>query len=325
MSVERDAQHGDGEQEGQRGTQGALFGVALVDSPDEARRQQDDVDHHARVEGHSQGVDEEQFEPSAHFYDARHDTVEHGCHEYTRGKECQQGAFGIGVGHLLIVIYQHDGGQAEQVQQMHADTQTGEVGDKNQPAVAVRLVRYVLPLQYQPEDDGGEQGGEGIHLSLHGAEPEGVAEGIGQCTHQSAAHDGDELCGGDMVFVPYHELAHQVRDAPEEEQDAGAAHQCTHVVHHLCHGGGVGGELREEIGHEHEERCAGRVSHFEFIAGGDELRAVPKTCSRLYRHAIDRGCNEECNPFHGFRYPARTSPCLDFSRHGRKDNQFSAK
>ena len=32
------------------------------------------------------------------------------------------------------------------------------------------------------------------------------------------------------------------------------------------------------------------------IAGGDELRAVPKACSRFDGHAVDRRCNEEGNP-----------------------------
>ena len=110
-----------------------------------------------RVEGHAQRVDEEQFEPAAHFHDTRHDAVEYGCYQYARSEQCQQGTFCIGIGHLLVVIHQYDGGQAEQVQQVHADTQTGQVGDENQPAVTVRLVGDVFPLQYEPEYDGSEQ------------------------------------------------------------------------------------------------------------------------------------------------------------------------
>lgn len=38
------------------------------------------------------------------------------------------------------------------------------------------------------------------------------------------------------------------------------------------------------------------MSYFQLIAGGDELRAVPKACSRFDGHAVDRRCNEEGNP-----------------------------
>ena len=44
------------------------------------------------------------------------------------------------------------------------------------------------------------------------------------------------------------------------------------------------------------------MSYFQFVAGSDELRAVPKTCSRLNSHAIDRSCNEESNPTHKVVY-----------------------
>ena len=35
---------------------------------------------------------------------------------------------------------------------------------------------------------------------------------------------------------------------------------------------------------------------FMLVAGGNELRAVPKTCGRLDSHAINRCCNYKCNP-----------------------------
>ena len=125
--------------------------------PDEAGCQQDDIYDDTRVEGHAQRVDEEQFEPAAHFHDTRHDAVEYGCYQYARSEQCQQGASGIGVGYFLVVVYQYDGGQAEQVQQVHADGKSRQVGDENQPTVTVRFVGNVLPFQYEPEYDGSEQ------------------------------------------------------------------------------------------------------------------------------------------------------------------------
>ena len=302
MSVERDAEHGDGQQEGEVHAGAALLVVAFVDAPDDGGCQQGDVDDHAGVERHSEGVDEQQFEPAAHFYDAGYDAVEHRCHQYHRSGECQQGAFSVGARHFLVVVYQYDGRQAEQVEQVHTDAEACEISDEDDPAVAVRLVGNVFPLQYQPEYDGGEHRGVGIYFSFDGREPECVAECIGQCAYQSGTHDGDQLSACEDVLVRDDEFADQVRDAPEEEQDAGAAHQRTHVVDHFGYQCRVVDELREKVGREHEEGCSGGVSYFQFIGGSDKFRAVPETGCGLYRHAIDGSGDQEGDPTHEVVY-----------------------
>ena len=109
-----------------------------------------------------------------------------------------------------------------------------------------------------------------------------------------------------------HQLAHQVRDAPEQEQDAGTAHKRTHVVHHLGHRRGIRGKLREQVGHQHEERRAGRMAHFQLVAGGDKLGTVPETRRRLYSHAIDRSRHGEHNPTRQVVYSLIISHCLAF-------------
>ena len=38
-------------------------------------------------------------------------------------------------------------------------------------------------------------------------------------------------------------FAYKVRDAPKKEQDAGGAHQRTHIVHHFGYGSGIGSKL----------------------------------------------------------------------------------
>ena len=151
MTIERNTQHGYGQYERERHTRLALFIVAFVYTPDKAGRQQDDIYDDAAVERHAERIDEEQLEPAAHFYNTRNDTVQYGRYQYHGCEKRQQRAFCVGIGHFLIVVYQHDGRETEQVQQVNADTQSGEVGDKNQPAVGMRLVRYIFPLQYQPE------------------------------------------------------------------------------------------------------------------------------------------------------------------------------
>ena len=185
---------------------------------------------------------------------------------------------------------------------MNTDTQSGQISDQNQPAVAVRLVGYIFPFQNQPEYNGCKEGGESIYFAFYGREPEGVAEGVDQCADQSATHDSDKLSFRDVVLVGDYQFAYQMGDAPEKEQDTGTAHQCAHVVYHLRYGGYIGGELREQVRYQHEERCAGRVSYFQFITGSYKLGTVPKTCGRFYCQAVDRCRNDECNPTHEVVY-----------------------
>ena len=105
-----------------------------------------------------------------------------------------------------------------------------------------------------------------------------------------------------MVFVRNHQLADKVSDAPEEEQDTGGTHQRAHIVHHLRHSRHIRSELREQIRHQHEERCSGRVTDFQLVSGSNKLRAIPETGSRLYGQAIDGCRNDESKPTHQVVY-----------------------
>ena len=76
---------------------------------------------------------------------------------------------------------------------MDTDRQTGDVHDEYEPTVTVWLVGYIFPFQDEPEHDGRQGRGVGIDLTLHSREPERVAEGVYQSTHQTGCLDGDEL------------------------------------------------------------------------------------------------------------------------------------
>ena len=181
---------------------------------------------------------------------------------------------------------------------MNANGKPGEIEDEHQPAIGVRLIGVVFPFENKPEDQSGEHGGVGIDLTFHGREPECVAPSVGERTGQTATHDDNQLGegGDDAVFA--NEFPRQVCDAPEEEENAKGGKQCRHDVHAERHLGRVVCELSEEVAGQHEERCAGRVTHFKFIGCGDELRTVPKTCGRFHRQAVGHGC-------HGKREPAQ--------------------
>ena len=85
-------------------------------------------------------------------------------------------------------------------------------------------------------------------------------------------------------------------DTPEKEQDTGSTHQGTHVIYHFGYSGSIWSKLWEQIGCQHEERGAGRMSDLQFIAGSNELGTIPETGCRFYCHAIDRGSNNESKP-----------------------------
>ena len=128
--------------------------VALVNGPDYHGNQQDDINNESGVERHAAGVHEEPLKPSAHLHNTGHYAVEHGCHQHHRDDQSYDGTLGRHVFPLLEVINQHDGGQAQQVEQVYADGKAGQVENQHQPAVAVRLVGTVLPLEDEPEHQG---------------------------------------------------------------------------------------------------------------------------------------------------------------------------
>ena len=187
MAVERYAEQGNGEcVEHDR-----AFAVFLRGAPNSGEHhadQHEQVYHHACVERQAEGIHEEQLEPAAHLHDAGHYAVEHGSHEHHRHAERDERAAQAGLGRFFIIIYQGDGGQAEQVEQVHADAKSREVENQYEPAVGVGLVGMVLPFQNQPEHQGGEHRGVGINFALDGREPERVAPRVSQRARQAARH-----------------------------------------------------------------------------------------------------------------------------------------
>ena len=221
----------------------AASGVGFIDGPNYSSHQQDDVDDDTRVERHTQRVHEEQFKPSADGDDTWHNAIKHGSHDDERDDECHDGTFGFDVGEPLVAIHQHDGGDAEQVQQMNADRQAGHIGDEYQPTVAVRLIGVVFPFQDEPEYDGRESRTIGVNLTFDSREPECVRERVNQGAHQSAGFNGNQLGRCQLAPVFQDKLTREMRDCPKEEQDGGGREQRAHDVHHSCHLARVAGEL----------------------------------------------------------------------------------
>ena len=298
MSVERNTQQGDGSQERDVHPLAAYCHIAFVYTPDNAGCKDNDVDNQSGIKREPQAVDKEQFEPSSYLHDTRYDTVQHCYNQYHRAEESQEASFQIGIRILFIVIYQYDGRDTKQVEQMHTDGKTCQIGNQHQPAVAVCLVCPVFPFQYQPEYQCGKQAGVCIHFSFYSTEPERIAPCVSQCTYQTGAHDGNHLSGCHFLVFGANQFLGQMRDAPEEEKNTGGTHQCTHDVHHHSHLRRVACKLAEQVGCQHKERSTRRVSYFQFISTCDKFGTVPKAGSRLNGHAVGKCCNGKGKPSH---------------------------
>ena len=110
---------------------------------------------------------------------------------------------------------------------MNTDREARHIHDEYQPTVCMRLVSLVFPFQNQPEDNSSESRRVGVYLTLYSREPEGVAEGVDECTHHGRGLNGYPLVHGDVlqcygiaeVLLLDEQTAHQVTDGPEKEQD----------------------------------------------------------------------------------------------------------
>ncbi len=259
-------------------------------------QQRDEAEHTALVR-HSAGVHAEEFHPARQPNHAGHNAVQHGGHQHRPHQKGADDAPQSAPGRAAEMPHQDHRRNAEQIEQMHADGQADKIGDEHHPAVTAGLVGLVLPLQHQPEHQRRQETGVGIDLGFHRREPERVAERIGQRAHQAAHLHQPHTCRRERA-VGHHQPPRQVRNRPEEEQDAARTEQGREQVHHQRHPRGIARELREEIGRKHEEGRARRVSHLQFIARSDELGTVPQAGRGFHREAVDHGRHQKCAPPH---------------------------
>ena len=61
-------------------------------------------------------------------------------------------------------------------------------------------------------------------------------------------------------------------------------------------------KLGKQVCCKHKKGCPRGMTNFQLVSCGDELRAVPETCRRLYRAAIHEGRNGKGNPTHQVVY-----------------------
>ena len=186
----------------------------------------------------------------------------------------------------------------QQVEDMDADRESHQVGDQDQPPRCVGFVGLILPFEHQPHDERREHRREGVNLAFDGREPESVGEGIGQRADGASAQHGPSIGIGQFASLRRVDAASEVGDRPEHEEDAEGTGQRVHDIDRQRYILGRGCQHRGQTGHHHEERCSGRVPHFELVGGGNELRAVPEACRRLRSSDVGQCSDSEDRPSH---------------------------
>ena len=173
---------------------------------------------------------------------------------------------------------------------MDADGKAHQEGDQHDPAVRMGLVGPFVPLAHRPEDDGRHQGRHRIDLALHGGEPEGVGEGIGQCAHGAGPEDGDGLRHAISVLPRPDQPFREEDRGQVQEEDGERRQDGVHRVHRhgrLLRRDGNGENTRKKL----ENRVSRRVA--QFIGRCDEFAAVPEGSGGLYGGKIRDGGDDE--------------------------------
>ena len=94
---------------------------------------------------------------------------------------------------FTVVEDQSHGRYAQQVEQMHTDSQPHQVGNQNEPAIRIRAIRMILPLEHQPKDHSGKEAAQGIYLRFYGTKPKGIAKRIDQRSARTGCKDANGL------------------------------------------------------------------------------------------------------------------------------------
>src|SRR5690554_4903401 len=141
--------------------------IGVVDAVNESPHQQKSIHPHSTVEGQAPAVNKQQLEPGSHLYHAGNDAVKN---DPQNEKGQRQGFDGItGRYFILFIIIDHRNGRnGQEVQQVHPNGESHQVGDENEPAVGVGFIRHILPLEYGPKNHSCKEGRHGINLTFHG-------------------------------------------------------------------------------------------------------------------------------------------------------------
>ena len=234
-------------------------------APDAEREHRNQEEGGAAVVRQTQSVHEEEVEVGGQLREPRYD-AEQNHRKDDHAYEEDLHVFPEGVGRFLAeIVHEHQGRDGQQVQQVHSYAQAHEEGYQHYPPVGVRFVGLVVPLGHGPEHQRSEEAGHGIDLALHGREPEGVGEAVGEGPHQTAAEDGNGRARAVAPVLSWRdEPAHEPYYSKVEEEYGERRAQRAHGVDQHRRMGTVtqhGEDAREKL----EHRVSRRVPHFQFV------------------------------------------------------------
>ena len=263
-----------------------LLLLCVPQSPHHQHRQQGEEEDGSAVERKAQRVDEEDVNRRVYVHNTRYDTPQYHTQcdhrKHTRDEESLPGRLGP----LLKVHYIEYGRHSEQVEQVDTYCHTYQQRYEYQPPQGVRVLALLLPFQYRPEHQRGEETAHGIHLALYGREPEGVTERVGQRTyHTGCKHSPCAPVFERRVLGVGQQVLSEQRNAPEEEEDGKSAAYSRHHVDRMgcCLGTR---KHREETSKQLERRCSRGMPHLQFEGRGDIFTTVPPRRRSLRRHDV---------------------------------------
>src|SRR5690554_3088734 len=268
--------------------------IGVVDAVNESTHQQKSIHPHSTVEGQAPAVDKQQLEPGSHLDDSRNDAVKN---DPQNEKGQRQGFDGItGRYFILFIIIDHRNGRnGQEVQQVHPNGESHQVGDENEPAVGVGFIRHILPLEYGPKNHSCKEGRHGINLTFHGRKPKGVRESISQRTNHSGSHNCPNAPAFFLALL-HKNFTGKVGNGPEQKRDGKGRSQTRHEVYCESHIGGITCKERKKPPHQHEEGRSGRVPYEQLVRRRDKFSTIPKAGGWLQGKGIYHGSNQKGQP-----------------------------
>ena len=158
--------------------------MRLAEAKGRKGKDKEEIEDGAGVEWTSKAIDCEKFNLSCQLDEAWNHAIEDEGNDEDRKDQCAQGSLEFCIGLLLEVIDQHDGRDAEKVQEVHTNGEADDIGQQNDVAIAFDTCTATLPLEDKPEYQSRHERREGIDLCLDSREP----ESIGPCVNQSTYH-----------------------------------------------------------------------------------------------------------------------------------------
>ena len=164
--------------------------------PAQYRQQRKGIECNPAVHRETEAVDENAVDESSEFNGAGDNDVQR-CDQ--NGSRYGQRFHDSPFGDLRIfpeIVDKDDRRDDQQVEQVYADRESREVSDQDQPAVRMRFVRDIFPLEDRPEDECRKHRREGIDFAFDCGKPESVGKRISDRTHQAGSHDSCDLRQG---------------------------------------------------------------------------------------------------------------------------------